>query len=145
MEPKCISFIQFWAYGFPLKSKTINLNQFLVRIIRHSFRKTQWRDFEKNQKLLILGPKNTPFSLIWHNKNPRLSLLPTSECLPSGKLFRHIIWIKLKKSPKVFDFGSKMPLLPHFGHNKIFSQKKGFTRFLCLLNPIAMQKKNWRK
>ena len=53
--------------------------------------------------------------------------------------FRKTYWTDLQESSKVLILGPKMPHIPHFGHSKIFLQKRA-SSILCLLNPDFMQK-----
>lgn len=54
--------------SFHLKFKTVTFNQLLIPFLRYSFRKTQYTDFEKTQKVLILVPKILHLPHFEHNK-----------------------------------------------------------------------------
>ena len=83
--------------------------------------------------MLNLGPKKSVFgqdknfSLKIQNKHFLILIVSYN--------FIKIWWTYFDKSSHILILGPKMPHLPHFRHNIIFSQKMGFVTFICLLIP----------
>lgn len=106
-------------YEFFSKIQTATFNHLQCLSSDTIWEKTEWTDFEKSSKLLILDPKMTHFR---HNKNFPLksqTVSFTHLLMPTVKYdFRKIQRKDFGESSKILILGIKMSHLPLLKHNK---------------------------